>query len=493
MRITNPPVASSLMATARSFGNYDLAAALADLVDNSIRARAKHIAISFEPTDNDVVVRIRDDGLGMDKEGLIRAMRPASANPEDPRDASDLGRFGWGLKSASLSQARVLTVISWNVSGCNSATWDIDDLEDWSMELISGDDARKLLHSSPTSETGTEVIWKHCDRLIDPDLRGKLDEQLNDKITHAQKQLSLIFHRYLSGEASGRFGITVQGLVLKPADPFMSQHPATQTIDEEFIRLRGRDEIGVKPFTIPHFSKLSVIEKDILGGDEGLVRNQGFYVYRNKRLIIYGTWFRLIPHGELSQLTRVRIDLPNSLDKDWKITLDKSDAQLPVVLRTRLRELVKNFAKRSTSANRKRGADLTVDRQEPVWKRIAHNGRIRYQINREHPLLSEMITESHDSDITREAINLIESYVPTDSLVKDRESKHLDQVQAITDPDVFNALLDACFMACVRQKGAHPTLKEFLEFAKKMEPFNSQWKYSESYIKNNLKEQWGLK
>ena len=493
MRITNPPLASSLMATARSFGNYDLAAALADLIDNSIRAKAKSVAVSFEPNDDDVIVRIRDDGEGMDKETLIQAMRPASTNPEDPRDAADLGRFGWGLKSASLSQARVLSVISWTKSGCTAARWDIDDLDDWSMELVTGEQAVELLRSPKASKSGTEVVWSNCDRLTDTELRGTLDEHLNDKIAYAQKQLSLIFHRFLSGEAVGRFRIEVQGLALKPTDPFMSLHAATQTIDEEFIPLRGNERISVKPYTIPHFSKLTVQEKEALGGDEGLVRNQGFYVYRNKRLIIYGTWFRLVPHGELSQLTRVRVDLPNSLDKDWKITLDKSDAQLPVVLRTRLKELVKKFARRSTSANKKRGADLTLDKQEPVWRRIVQNGRIRYWINRDHPLVSEMIAESEDASITREALNLIESYIPTESLIKDRESQHLDQVQAITDPEIFDSLLDACFMACRRKKGAHPRLKEFLEFARKMEPFSSHWKYSESYIKDNLKERWGLK
>lgn len=493
MRISNPPLASSLMATARSFGNYDLAAALADLIDNSIRAGAKKITISFEPDDDDVIVRIRDDGLGMSKDELIQAMRPASANPEDPRDASDLGRFGWGLKSASLSQARVLTVVSWTAAGVTSARWDIDDLDDWTMDLESGEKAQSFLSSPKKFRSGTEVIWGHCDRLLDTEHASNIDEQLNDKIRHAQRQLSLIFHRYLSGEARSKFSIEVQGIPLKPIDPFMHQHPATQTIDEEVIKLRGQEGVTVKPYTIPHFSKLTVEEKELLGGDEGLVRNQGFYVYRNKRLIIYGTWFRLVPHGELSQLTRVRVDLPNTLDKDWKITLDKSDAQLPVILRIRLRELIKKFAKRSSSANRRRGIDLTIEKQEPVWKRIAHNGRIRYQINRDHPMVWEMIAESDDTSIAREAISLIEAFIPTESMIKDRESQHLEQVQAITDPEIFNSLLDACFMACVRQKGGHPRLKEVLDFAKNMEPFSSQWKYSESYIKNELKEEWELK
>ena len=128
MRISNPPVASSLMATARSFGNYDLASALADLIDNSIKANASKITINFHPEESDVIVRIRDNGCGMSKDELIAAMRPASSNPEDSRDPSDLGRFGWGMKSASLSQARILTVISWTSNGYSAAIWNIDDI-----------------------------------------------------------------------------------------------------------------------------------------------------------------------------------------------------------------------------------------------------------------------------------------------------------------------------------------------------------------------------
>ena len=492
MRIYNPPVASSLMATARSFGNYDLAAALADLIDNSIKAKAKKVSILFDPVEKDMVVRIRDDGTGMSQEQLIAAMRPASANPEDIRDLNDLGRFGWGLKSASLSQARVLTVVSWINSNYTCAVWDIDNIDDWSMELFIGDEALKFLAVPPSTNSGTEVIWSRSDRLLDQEISVSLDEQLNEKISHASKQLSLIFHRYLFGESGNKFSIEIQGYLLKPLDPFMSHHPATQTIDEDNIKLRGKEGITIKPFIIPHFSKLTVNEKEMLGGDEGLVRNQGFYVYRNKRLIIYGTWFRLMPHGELSQLMRVRVDLPNTLDKDWKITLDKSDAQLPVVLRTVLKESLRKFSKRSASANRKKGVNLTIGKKEPVWKRIAYNGRIRYQINRDHPFIWELIAESQDSKITREALKLIESYIPTEAMIKDREENQLEQVQAITDPEIFEDLIDACFMACLRQIGKHPTLKEFLEFANKLEPFSSQWKYSESYIKNKIKDKWSL-
>jgi hypothetical protein len=492
MRISNPPVASSLMATARSFGNYDLAAALADLVDNSIQAKAKNIFISFEPDGKDVIVRIRDDGEGMSKDNLVHAMRPASGNPNDAREPSDLGRFGWGLKSASFSQAKILTVVSWKGPNCSAAIWDIDDLEDWSMDLLENIDALKLLKSPPNCQSGTEVIWKNCDRLLDLAGSSNIDEQLSDKISYAKRQLSLVFHRYLSGEVGEKLNIDVQGSPLVPIDPFLSKHPATQTVDEDKIPLDSKSEITIKPFTIPHFSKLSIQEKDSLGGDEGLVRNQGFYVYRNKRLIISGTWFRLMPHGELSQLTRIRVDLPNTLDKDWKITLDKSDAQLPVALRSRLKEYIRKFSRQSANANKKKGVNLTIDKKEPVWKRISQDGRIRYLINRDHPLIWEMISEAKDLNISREALNIIESYVPTDSMIVDREASNLYQVQAITDPEIFESLIDACFMTYVRQEGEKPTLKMFLDFIENIEPFASQWKYSESYIKDKLKDKWGL-
>ena len=125
MRIPNPPIASSLMETARSFGSYDLAAALADLIDNSIQAKAGKVFIEFAPEEKDVTVRIRDDGDGMNREQLIAAMKPASSHPGEIREKSDLGRFGWGLKSASLSQARILTVVSWQQGHIYAARWNL--------------------------------------------------------------------------------------------------------------------------------------------------------------------------------------------------------------------------------------------------------------------------------------------------------------------------------------------------------------------------------
>lgn len=495
MRISNPPVPSELMATARSFGNYDLAAALADLIDNSIHAGASSVSVEFSPIDDDVIVRIRDDGRGMDRDALIRAMRPASSNPEEERDPSDLGRFGWGLKSASLSQARILTVISWQSGMFFAARWDIDDIADWGMDVFQGEDAQKLLEDAPRTHSGTEVVWSNSVRLFDPDIDGTIDEKLNDKISHAKDKLSLIFHRYLTGnESKEKINLSIQGDMLSPIDPFMTGHPSTQTLGEERIRLKNGREIAVQPYVLPHYSKLSIEEQRKIGGPEGMVRNQGFYLYRNKRLIIYGTWFRLVPHGELSQLTRVRVDLPNNLDEEWKITIDKSDAQLPVVLKERLRQVVARFNKRSVGVNRRKGVDLDSRKKtQPVWKRNIYSGRVRYLINRDHPIIEQLLFECGDSPNTYQALKLIESYFPAENIGKDISLGDDSKIaQSIADPSEFNPLIDQCVINYLTNNGPNAGVNDFLSMMKDVEPFSSHWKYTESYIREYAKNKWGL-
>ncbi len=108
----NPPNARALMNGARSMGSYDLAASLSDLIDNSITAEAKTVWINCHFNDGIPLITIKDDGFGMSEEELIDAMRPASSDPDSSRADKDLGRFGWGMKSASLSQSRALTVLT---------------------------------------------------------------------------------------------------------------------------------------------------------------------------------------------------------------------------------------------------------------------------------------------------------------------------------------------------------------------------------------------
>jgi len=490
MRIFNPPNAAALMATARSFGNYDLGSALADLIDNSIDADASTVDVSFAPAGEDFSVRIRDDGRGMAPKELIEAMRPASSNPEADRLHTDLGRFGWGLKSASLSQARVLTVVSWQRDHIASATWDLDDLADgWQMNFLEGGEAQELLIRPIESPTGTEVIWKNCDRVLESSgsrSTSTLDD-LNEKISHSQRHLSLVFHRYLSKKERGSLEIVLQGNRLLPIDPFMSEHPATQGFKEEIFPVHGGDTVIIKPYIVPHFSKLTTEEKNLLGGDEGLIRNQGFYIYRNARLIIYGTWFRLVPHGELSQLLRIRVDLPdNTQDIEWKITLDKSDAQLPIVLRPLLKRIIEKLRIKSVSVHRKKGVVTGLKDSTPVWNRVVHHGKVKYSINREHPIL-EALFEMDQSDTFNSALKIIESYLPFESMVSDQASLKVDVAQSIVDPEEFAALINNAFLSFKKDAPKGESNREaFLDLLRATEPFSSHWSFVESYVNGSL-------
>src|SRR5947209_1369949 len=102
------PEASSMIETFRAIG-YSIQSAVADIVDNSISAGAKNIRINFEWKGANTWLAIKDDGIGMDNDELIQAMKPGSRNPNEERSAKDLGRFGLGLKTASFSQCRILS------------------------------------------------------------------------------------------------------------------------------------------------------------------------------------------------------------------------------------------------------------------------------------------------------------------------------------------------------------------------------------------------
>lgn len=491
MKIKNPPLAKNLMEAARCFGNYDLAAALADLIDNSIQARATLVDISFDSgVGNDVVVRIRDNGIGMDFNTLKLAMKPACSNPRDIRKPDDLGRFGWGLKSASFSQARMLTVVSWCNGRTNAARWDLDDIDDWSMDIMRDQKAKDLLKIPESSISGTEVIWTKTDRIIDKDGYSLLDNTLTSKIAHANRWLSIVFQRYLAGEDNKYLNIVVNGRKLFPIDPFMINHNATQTLDAEIITSSKGSQISIQPYILPHFSKLTVEEQELLGGPEGMVRNQGFYVYRNRRLIISGTWFRLIPHSELSQLTRVKIDLPNDLDSEWQVSLDKSSVQLPQALKARLQSFLRQFNKRSAVIHRKKGVNIGLLEVESIWNRYSKHGHIYYRINRNHPIVEDLLSNDPISENIKMIFKLLESYFPIEQFIYDVKNGNVEQSTISTEE--FGSIIDQCVINFQNSHSGKIYSNEFLDFIKNIEPFASQWKYTLSYVQKITAKKWGM-
>ena len=465
------------MMSARSFGNYDLAGALADLVDNSIKAKAKNIWILCSYNDGEPVVSVRDDGHGMNGAELEVAMRPASTNPADDRSPDDLGRFGWGMKSASFSQCRILMVLTARDHEMNGAIWNLDNIADWTMGVLEEDEVANLASCPFRDGHGTEIIWKNCDRLSED--KGLTSVGFNETVSHTADRLSLIFHRFIKGNSKRpQLTIFLNGTPLTAFDPFYAGHSATQRLEAEPLHVAG-NIVQVQPFILPHFSKLGENEYEKLGGEEGFLRNQGFYVYRNDRLIIHGTWFRLAKFGELSQLVRISIDIPNSMDDMWKITVDKSDAQLPAVLRNRLKQIVDGLRGKSARVFRSRGGRLDDPRSVSVWSRHARNGEINYSINREHPVVSRLL-ETESAEDVRAMLNLIEQNFPVASFSDDVSLKRDALSQSATSRHEMKRLLDLTIPHLLADRAAD--LRTTIEKLKVTEPFSRNWSMVEEYI-----------
>lgn len=382
------PYAPILVESTRSIG-YSFEAAVADIIDNSISASATEVRICFSSRDPQWLC-IEDNGWGMTPVELENAMRYGSQSSTDVRRKDDLGRFGLELKMASLSQCRKVTVMTKKDGVTCAACWDLDYIiqqKNWSLQFYSEEELEDMpgyLYLK-LKDSGTVVTWERFDRLKQG--ASQITKAVDEKIELTRKHISLVFHRFLNDEnPKSRIMMYFNGEVVKGIDPFLTKHPATQPLSEQVLRIAS-EEIRVKPYVLPYISKMSKQDIAAIGGKEELRQQQGFYIYRNKRLIIWGTWFRLIKHNELGKLARVRVDIPNSLDSIWEIDIKKSRASLPHFIKKNLVDIVENTVGRSERVYKYRGRNVQTDNLVHVWNPIDDRGRFQYQINRELPVI----------------------------------------------------------------------------------------------------------
>ena len=423
-----PPYAPVLMESMRAIG-YSLDTAVADLIDNSISAGAGTVSIIFPPGKPEHFA-ILDDGSGMSENELKAAMRHGSQSPNEHRPAGDLGRFGLGLKTASLSQCRRLVVVTKKSSNLSGLAWDIDHVistGDWSLQVLDSDDLAvlPLIDRLHALRSGTLVLWMNLDRAASGDTGDGI--VLSARVDQARQHLALVFHRYIDPTAGGQVRIDINGSTIQPVDPFLSSHPATIRHPVESINLLS-SKVRVEAFTLPHISHLTREQIEHAGGRDDLRRAQGFYVYRNKRLIVWGTWFHLYKQDELSKLTRVMLDVANDLDHEWTLDIKKSVAVPPERLRRRLRELVPRMCRPSEQANQYRGRRPTTSRLVAVWDRIEQRGgSIEYRIAREHPATEALLGRLDNSERAdlNELLHLIEVCFPAEMLYNDRAKERM--------------------------------------------------------------------
>lgn len=476
------PFAPALIESMRSLG-YSFPSAIADLLDNSISAKAENIRIFSNPSDDPSLI-IFDDGCGMSASKLYEAMRYGSSNPLEERDEDDLGRFGLGMKSASLSQCRKLIVATKQAGEVNAYAWDLDHVinsKSWMLRGFSQDEIREFpkIQLLDEVEHGTYIYLSEFDRIKEStgNIAETFSKCLDDMINH----LALVFHRFLEGGLK----IYVNGLKIEPKDPFLSSHKATQRKRESSFRING-EKITLKPYILPHLSKLSQDDLDKVGGKERLRSEQGFYVYRNKRLIIWGTWFRLERKDELNKLARVMVDIPNSLDYMWSIDIKKSNATLPDVIKKNMYNAVYESVLSSEAVHTYRGRKEKKDKDiEYVWERVKVRDGYEYQVNRKIPQI-QLLCQTLDATqikLLNSAINAIEEAFPVSALYVDAAKGNVED-KKIEPGDVFERIWEdlQIQMEYVRRMGLSEKL--YYQSFLKVEPYcNSE------EIKNRIKKE----
>lgn len=484
-----PPSASSLSASMRDLG-YSFEAAVADLIDNSISAKATKIEIFCDLSDDNPTLAIIDNGKGMDADELINAMKHGSSSPTMRRDPSDLGRFGLGLKTASFSQCRRLTVVCAQQRKYCSAEWDlslVDKKDDWLISILDTDEIDHLPFIDQLGADGTIVLWRDLDRLFEDETGIKRDEIVNEKLDVLDKHLSLVFHRFLSGEIKWckKISININGHSVEAFDPFCRKNTATQILPEEIVEIDAA-AVKMQPYILPHHSKLTAKEYDYYQDRSDFISNQGAYIYRNGRLMAWGDWFRLIPKGEATKLARVQIDFPNSLDENWTIDIKKSRARPPYQVRERLRQLITRITGRSTTVHRGRGKKLFDEIKAPIWERYADQGKIRYLLNREHPLV-QSLSNSLDDDVLKKLrilIDTISSSLPIEMIYSDFSThpREIQQVQIAEDAviDRLKVLKDTLFNGCEADADA------FREVVRSTRLFEAHMEIAEQFIREEF-------
>jgi len=433
---SNIPQAEFLMGAMRSMG-YSFEAAIADIIDNSISANAKNIQIKFPTNPVNCYVSILDDGIGMDQDTLFNGMKYGSNSSELERDKNDLGRFGLGMKAASLSQCKILTVVSKQNGVFSAYQWNFDYIlenKEWLVAELNESEISMLPEIDELAElsSGTLVIWQKFDILEKSS--GDVFSSLKELKVNILEYLSLIFHRYLNGETDNKIIIKVNSFKIKGFDPFLEKHKKTNIRQEFDLAIKDTQGIErhviVQPYVLPYQKDLSKEDLELLGGISNLRTKQGFYIYRNKRLIIWGTWFG-IPRNELTKNARIKVDIPNTLDDIWSIDIKKQNATIPKSIKNNLTKAVAETMDFSVKIQNHRGRIAKLnDDLDYIWNRIeCREKKYMYTINRESRIFELLKEKVDDESMSRFEMVLeeIERSIPYQQIYIDISQNDVDE------------------------------------------------------------------
>lgn len=479
-RINNPPTPKILINSIRNIG-YSFESAVADIIDNSLSVQSTMINILFPvSTKKELYIAFLDNGKGMTRNEVINALKIGS-DFEGERNEFDLGRFGLGLKSASFSQCRKLTVVSKKDNNLSAFGWDIDEVEktnEWNCYEYLDEYIKRIPQIEKLIElkNGTLVVWQDFDLIaakLDDEI--ELQRQLSNNIEQAREHISLVFHRYLSKSVL----IMINNDPIIGLDPFLENHLKTERGKLSSINLKSQKgkehSVKVQPYTLPHYHDLNDHDRMLLGGADKMRDSQGFYIYRKDRLIIYGTWFRIRVKSEIAKYAKIKVDIPNTLDDIWEIDIKKQKAVIPQKLMVHFRKTIDDIRYRSKKKISHKQITTEKD-NDRIWnKKLSRNGKENYHINLDAKFIKEFVSENFDETNHSRIYRLLEiigSAIPFDdiynSVCNQRVETNIDEEQELQ-------IIDECVRMIKTLANINKnTIDKAAEIVLEFEPFNRE-------------------
>ena len=446
------PDPESLLESIRSVG-YSLKEAISDLIDNSVSANATSIRVIIN-LEGDGEFHLIDNGDGMDHQKLVSSFRLGSTNPKKTRDENDLGRFGMGMKTASLSQCRSVTVTSKQNNSVVSRTLDLDEVNRQKKWII-GEKAMHLeiIKELNDLEHGTIISWEKIDH------NNVSKEENNNLLLDVRNYISLCFHRFME-RTNNKISFYLNDVLIKPISPVVE---GSQVFSE--ISLDNIDS-KMEAFTIPirkdnnSFSVFNSLELF-----NGVENQQGIYIYRSDRLLCFGGWLGIVKPNNSYKLCRVIINFKNdySSDSKWSIDIKKTKAEIPYEYRQEIKRFVQKAQKDSSikigKYNRvEMGSSIrNLYENAELWliKKNTKYGYWEYSLNIENPIFQGLLEKVKKKEL-KVLLDIISRNIPIADIIDNNDEEPANHDTLYAEIDIEDILAN-------EKKQAQQLLQIFLQ------------------------------
>lgn len=473
----------ALLESNRNLG-YSIEEAVADLIDNSITADATNITINLDWNDGSPIFKLYDNGKGMSEEKLINSFKLGSLEQRNPKD---LGRFGFGMKTASLSQARELIVISkqQDQKVCIRSL-DLDFIKEikrkWNLKHCNPADYKNEIDKLNTAGQGTIICWKNWDRA------PQLNENFISLITKISNYVAVCFHRFIEDGTK----IYSHDELLKPISPIPKD-------SQKYSEIPLKNEVNSKQtaFVLKHpkfweqeYDSMHHINSYMLFN--GFASQQGIYIYRCNRLLNpYGGWLGVIKPINSSKLARVTIDYPNSADKLWNLDITKTNAIIPYEFKKEIEKLIENTKLESVSKITRGIASISnkikhLYDNSLLWQEKEDRDVrcYRYYPDLNHPIFQNLIeSKKIDKKTLSFIFDLLSQNLPVARIIENNDNDSGKHDRMVRHEELKKEELDFAKIIYENIK-IEKNKAEALNFILKCEPFC----YHQDQIKKHLNE-----